>query len=129
MVCHHLHRPQNKPNFFIRHEIWQIETNETWPAKEAKPLGLSQIRQKTQRCRNNACDGLDNAYYLKTEMWPNCGSRNTRCSVSKVKIISLAFKWLILLRLTIKTRHQTHRVLKKRICRVLKCVQNARLRV
>ena len=27
-------------------------------------LGLSEIRQKTQRCRKNAYDGLENAYYL-----------------------------------------------------------------
>ena len=38
------------------------------------------------------------------------GSRNTRCSYSKVEIISLAFKWLIVLRSAIRTRDQTHRV-------------------
>ena len=27
-------------------------------------LGLSEIPQKTQMCRKNACDGLKNAYYL-----------------------------------------------------------------
>ena len=27
-------------------------------------LGLSEIRQKTQSCRTNANDGLENAYYL-----------------------------------------------------------------
>ena len=27
-------------------------------------LGLSEIRQETQRCRKNAYDGLENAYYL-----------------------------------------------------------------
>ena len=38
----------------------------------------------------------------------NCGSRNARCSVSKVEIISLTFKWLyIVLRSAVKT----HRVL------------------
>ena len=30
-----------------------------------------------------------------TEMCANCSSRNVSCSVSKVEIISLAFKWLI----------------------------------
>ena len=52
---------------------------------------------------------------------------DTRCSVYRVEIISLAFKWLIVLRSAIKSRDQTHRVLKKCVCRVLKCVQNARL--
>ena len=47
-----------------------------------------------------------------TEMDAICGSRNARCSVSKVDIISLAFKWLIILRSAIKMRDQTHRVLK-----------------
>ena len=45
-------------------------------------------------------------------MYVNCGSRNARCSFSKVQIISLVFKWLIVLRSAIKTRHQMHRVLK-----------------
>ena len=76
----------------------------------------SEIRQKTQRCRKNAYGGLENAYYLVnrnvTEMYANCGSRNARCSVSKVEIISSAFKWLIVLRSAIKTRDQTDRVLK-----------------
>ena len=76
--------------------------------------GLSEICQKTQRCRKNAYDGLENAYYLRnvTEMSENCGSRNAGCSISKVEIISLAFKWLIVLRSAIKTRDQTHGVLK-----------------
>ena len=47
-----------------------------------------------------------------TEMYVNCGSRTARSSVSKFEIISLAFKWLIVLRSAIKTRDQTHRVLK-----------------
>ena len=42
-----------------------------------------------------------------TEMCANCGSRNARCSVSaKVEIISLAFKWLIVLKSALKTRDQ-----------------------
>ena len=41
-----------------------------------------------------------------TEMYANCGSQNVRCSVSKVEIISLV------LRSAIKTRDQTHQVLK-----------------
>ena len=45
-------------------------------------------------------------------MYANCGSQNARCSVYKVEIISLAFKWLIVLRSAIETRDQTHRVLK-----------------
>ena len=61
-------------------------------------------------------------------MYVKCGSRNARNSVSKVEIISLAFKWLIVLRSAMKTRDQTHRVLKTRF-RVLKRVKNARLRV
>ena len=44
-------------------------------------------------------------------MYLNCW-RNARCSVYKVEIISFAFKWLIVLRFAIKTRDQTHRVLK-----------------
>ena len=52
-----------------------------------------------------------------TKMHANCGSRNARCSVDKVEIISLAFKWLIVLRSAIKTRDQTHRVLKMRMPR------------
>ena len=47
-----------------------------------------------------------------TEMFVNCGSRNARWAVYKVEIISLAFKWLIVLRSAIKARDQTHRVLK-----------------
>ena len=43
-------------------------------------------------------------------MW--CGLRNTRCSVSKVGIISLVFKWLIVLRSAMKTGDQRQRVLK-----------------
>ena len=45
-------------------------------------------------------------------MCANCGSQNALFSVSKVEIISLAFKWLIVLRSAIKTCHQMHRVLK-----------------
>ena len=41
-------------------------------------------------------------------MYVNCGSWNARCTVYKVEIISLAFKWLIVLRSAIKTRDQTH---------------------
>ena len=41
-----------------------------------------------------------------------CESWNVRCAVYKVEIISLAFQWLIVLRSAIKTRDQTHRVLK-----------------
>ena len=33
-----------------------------------------------------------------TDMYVNCGSRKTHCSVYKVEVISLAFKWLIVLR-------------------------------
>ena len=29
-----------------------------------------------------------------TEMFANCGSQNARCSISKVEIISMSFKWL-----------------------------------
>ena len=47
-----------------------------------------------------------------TEMFVNCGLWNVICSVSKVEIISLAFKWFIVLRSAIKTCDQTHRVLK-----------------
>ena len=45
-------------------------------------------------------------------MYVNCSSRKTRRSVSKVEIISLAFKWLMVPRSAIKTQVQTHRVLK-----------------
>ena len=66
-------------------------------------LGFPEIRRKTRRCRKNAYDGLENAYLIVfilvnrnvTEMSVNCGSRNARCSVYKVEIISLAFKWLL----------------------------------
>ena len=48
-------------------------------------------------------------------MYANCSSRNARCSVAKVEIISLAFKWhssgIQALRPAVKTRDQTHRVL------------------
>ena len=37
-----------------------------------------------------------------TRMYVNCASRNVHCSVSKVEIISLAFKWLIILMTAIK---------------------------
>ena len=32
----------------------------------------------------------------------NCGSRNAHCSFFKVELISLAFRWLVVLRLAIK---------------------------
>ena len=37
-----------------------------------------------------------------TRIYVNCASRNVHCSVSKVEIISLAFKWLIILMTAIK---------------------------
>ena len=37
----------------------------------------------------------------------NCGSWNAHCSVCKVEIISVAFKWLIILRSAHKTCHAT----------------------
>ena len=45
-----------------------------------------------------------------TEMCAKCGLQNAHCSVYKVEIISLAFKWLIVLRSAMKTCDQTHRV-------------------
>ena len=39
-----------------------------------------------------------------TEMYVNCGLQNARCSIFKVKIISLSFKWLIVLRSAKKKR-------------------------
>ena len=45
-------------------------------------------------------------------MYANCGSRNAHCSIYKVEIISLAFKWLIILGSAIKTCDQMYRVLK-----------------
>ena len=38
------------------------------------------------------------------KIYVNCGSRNECCSVYKVEIISLAFKWLIVLRSAMKKR-------------------------
>ena len=35
-------------------------------------LGLSEIRQKTRRCHKNVYDGLENVYYLFTEMRLKC---------------------------------------------------------
>ena len=37
-----------------------------------------------------------------TEIHVNCGSQNVCCSIAKVEIISLAFKWLIILRSAMK---------------------------
>ena len=45
-------------------------------------------------------------------MYANCGSRNARCPVYKVEIISLAFKRLIVLR-SAKTKSAIKRVLKR----------------
>ena len=42
-------------------------------------------------------------------MYANCGSQNVGCSMSKGEIISLVFKWLIVLRSAIKTCDQTQR--------------------
>ena len=61
-------------------------------------------------CRSWKCVLLVNINV--TKMYANCGLWNARCSFSKVEIISLAFKWLILLRSAIKMCNQTHRVLK-----------------
>ena len=44
-------------------------------------------------------------------MWIVVRGRSARCSVSKVHIISLAFKWLIALRLALKIHDQMHQVL------------------
>ena len=40
------------------------------------------------------------------------GSWNAHCFISKVEILSLEFKWLIVLRSAIKRHDQTHRILK-----------------
>ena len=45
-------------------------------------------------------------------LYANCDLWNARCSISKVEIISLAFKWLMVLRSAIKMHDQMHRVLK-----------------
>ena len=62
-------------------------------------LGLSEIREKMQRCHKNAYDSLENVYHPVnrnvTEMAANCGSQNVHCSAYKVERISLAFKWLL----------------------------------
>ena len=42
--------------------------------------------------------------FYVTEMYVNCGSRNVRCTIYKVELISLAFKWLIILRSAIETQ-------------------------
>ena len=34
------------------------------PRAYLQPLGLSEIRRKTQRCRENGYDGLENAYFF-----------------------------------------------------------------
>ena len=63
------------------------------------------ICQKMQMCCKNAYDGLENVLLViiyVTEMYANCVSRNANCSIYKVEIISLAFKWLIILRSAIK---------------------------
>ena len=50
-----------------------------------------------------------------TKMYANCGSEIARCSVYKVEIISLAFKWLLVLRSAIKMCDQTHPVHKMHV--------------
>ena len=46
-----------------------------------------------------------------TDIYVNCGSWNVCCSLAKVEILSLAYKWLIVLRSAIQMHPQTHRVL------------------
>ena len=93
---------------------------------------LSETRWKTQRCRKNAYDGTNMCILAKgnvTEIYEYCGLQNVHCSASKVEIISLAFKWLIVLKSATKASDQTHRRLKNALCRFLKWVRNARLRI
>ena len=47
-----------------------------------------------------------------TKMYVNRISRNACCSVYKLEIISLALKWIIVLRSAIKMRDHMHRILK-----------------
>ena len=70
-----------------------------------------------QRCRKNAYMvvlkiRISHVNRDVTKMYANYCLWNGCCSISKVEMISLAFKWLIVLRLAINTRDQTHRVLK-----------------
>ena len=76
-------------------------------------LGASEIHWKMQRCSKNVYDSLKNEYYCLvnrnvTEVYANSDSWNAHCSVSKFEIISLAFKWLIVLRSALKACDQMH---------------------
>ena len=75
-----------------------------WQKYVRKSMKMSEIRQKTcmadLKMRINCKQKCDRSL------------RNAGCSISKVEIISLGFKWLIVLRSAIKTRDQTHLVLK-----------------
>ena len=67
-------------------------------------------------------DGVENMYYINvTEMYVNCGLRNVHCSIYKVEMISLAFKWLIILRLALKMHNQMCRASLKGLCQPLPC--------
>ena len=65
-------------------------------------LGLSEIHQKTQRCHKNVYEGLENALLV------NINVTTVDHGMHEVEIISLAFKWLMLLRSAIKMRNRMH---------------------
>ena len=86
---------------FIRIKIRGANSHDNNELCLPSRLICQKIRQKTQRCRKNACDGLEMRITRKQKCDRhdvNCGSRNAHCSVYKVEVISLAFKWLIVLR-------------------------------
>ena len=74
-------------------------------------LGLAEIRQKMSEIRQKTCMA-DLKMRINCKQKCDRSLRNAGCSISKVEIISLGFKWLIVLRSAIKTHDQTHLVLK-----------------
>ena len=83
-------------------------------------LGWSEISQKMPRCRENAFIYIWQSWKCVITCKQTCDQNecklwiveSTSCSIYKVKIISLEFKWLILLGLAMKTCNQMHQVLK-----------------
>ena len=50
--------------YIVRKTQQQQQQQQQQQTTTASPLGLSEIHEKTQRCRKHVYDGLENAYYL-----------------------------------------------------------------
>ena len=91
------------------------DTSKTSREESAFALGLSEIHQKGKGAVKMRTTVLKMRITCKQKCdrndYVNCGWRNVHRSIYKLEI-SLALKWLIVLRLAVKMCDQTHQVLK-----------------